>query len=219
MSELTLPIFPLGTVVLFPDAAVPLHIFEPRYRQMTADALAGERRIGMTTVRPEHAQEMAGDPPLYQIGCAGFIERHEQLADGRYQFLLRATHRFELLEEIPRAEGRLYRSARVRVLHESEGDPGQAERLREQVIDHLAAISNRLGEAARRSFDATQLRALSLRAFANGVAQSIALPTQEKQSLLDAESTEERLRRLEAALGFHVAAGTQSGPGGAETVH
>ena len=149
---------------------------------------------------------MAGDPPLYPIGCAGFIERHEKLADGRYQLVLRATSRFEWVAEVPRTEQRLYRVARVRLLEEADGDSDEGARLRELVIGHLEAIADRLGEGARRSFDAEQLRSLTLRAFANGVAQSIAMPPQEKQSLLDADTIEERLRRLEAALGFHLAA-------------
>ena len=219
MSELTLPIFPLGNVVLFPDAAVPLHLFEPRYRQMMADALQGERRIGMATVRPDHVHEMAGDPPLYPIGCAGIIERHEELADGRYQLVLRGASRFEWVEEVPRPAERLYRIARVRLRGETEGDAEEATALRERVIEHLEAVAERLGEGARRSFDAAELRALSLRAFANGVAQSIALPPQEKQSLLEADSVEERLRRLEGALGFHLAAALHAAPDGAETVH
>ena len=66
---LRIPLFPLENVVLLPDVVLPLHVFEPRYRQLTTDALAGDRRIGMIAVRPEHAHQMAGDPPLYAVGC------------------------------------------------------------------------------------------------------------------------------------------------------
>ena len=61
----TIPIFPLHSVVLFPTQTVPLYIFEPRYRQMIADALEGVRRIGMVAVRPDHFAELAGDPPIF----------------------------------------------------------------------------------------------------------------------------------------------------------
>ena len=66
-----IPIFPLQQVVLFPRVRCPLHIFEPRYRQLTEAALAGDRRIGMVAVRPEHANAMAGDPPVFGVGCEG----------------------------------------------------------------------------------------------------------------------------------------------------
>ena len=70
---LLLPIFPLESVVLFPNVEVPLYIFEPRYLQMTASALVGTRRIGMVTARapnaPELPPEQRGDPPVFRVGC------------------------------------------------------------------------------------------------------------------------------------------------------
>ena len=218
MSEI--PIFPLGNVVLFPGAAVPLYIFEPRYRQMTAESIEGERIIGMVTVRPEAAHAMAGDPPVYEVGCAGFIEEHQQLADGRYQIMLRATGRFRIEEELPRTPERLYRVARVIELPEAEGDRTAAERLRSQVVEHLEQIAfHALGPERAGSFDAARLVALDPASFVNGVSQSIALPPQEKQSLLEADTVEERMRRLEGTLDFQVAARSQGARGSSETVH
>ncbi len=220
MSSAEIPIFPLGQVVLFPDATVPLHIFEPRYRQMTADALAGDRRIGMVGVRPESAQEMGGDPPLYPVGCEGFIEQHQELADGRYQILLRATSRFRIEAELPREGGRLYRVARVVELPEVMGDPAEIAKHRARVIAHLEEIARRaMSDSASEPFDTAPLAALTDEKFANGVAQSIALPPQEKQSLLAADSIESRLRQLESALSFHLTARSHSAPGGNETLH
>src|SRR5262249_5507316 len=111
-----LALFPLANVVLFPRIHCPLHIFEPRYRQMTTDALAGSRQIGMATVRPEHAEQMSGDPPLFSIGCAGTIRRAQRYDDGRYDIVLFGTQRFRIEHEIPREGERLYRVARVELL-------------------------------------------------------------------------------------------------------
>src|SRR5512147_373282 len=108
-----LPLFPLSNVVLFPRVRAPLHIFEPRYRQMTEHALAGERRIGMVVVPPEHLERIAGDPPVYAIGCAGVISASQRLPDGRFHIMLDGTWRFRIQEELPHAPGRLYRLARV----------------------------------------------------------------------------------------------------------
>lgn len=76
-SGAELPIFPLSEVVLFPGLRVPLHIFEPRYRQMLEAALAGEPRIGMVAVLPAQVASMDGDPATFSIGCAGTIEACE----------------------------------------------------------------------------------------------------------------------------------------------
>ena len=84
-----LPLFPLPHVVLFPNVFLPLHIFEPRYREMVADAITGDRMIGMVLLRPGWEQDYEGRPPVYPIGCSGLITHVEQLADGRYNIVLR----------------------------------------------------------------------------------------------------------------------------------
>src|SRR4029079_2304836 len=69
----TLPIFPLPNVVLFPNVFLPLHIFEPRYREMVNDALSGDRIIGMVLLRPGWQSDYEGRPPVYPVGCAGVV--------------------------------------------------------------------------------------------------------------------------------------------------
>ena len=73
MLPSSIPLFPLPNVVLFPNVFLPLHIFEPRYRKMIADALEGDRIIGMVLLRPGYEAEYEGRPPIYQVGCAGVI--------------------------------------------------------------------------------------------------------------------------------------------------
>src|ERR1700733_7505883 len=109
MSEL-LPLFPLPTVVLFPNVFLPLHIFEPRYREMVADAEAGDRMIGMVLLRPGWERDYEGRPPVYPIGCSGVMTHVERLADGRYNLVLRGVERFRILSE---DDGRLYRRASI----------------------------------------------------------------------------------------------------------
>ena len=77
------PVFPLPNVVLFPNVFLPLHIFEPRYRQMVEDALNGDRIIGMVLLRPGWEGDYEGRPPVYPVGCAGVVTHAERLADGR----------------------------------------------------------------------------------------------------------------------------------------
>jgi len=209
MEPRRIPLFPLRDVVLFPESIVPLHIFEPRYRQLTEQALEGDRRIGMVTVRPEHVAEMAGDPPIYDVGCSGFLANSQKLADGRYQVLLRGTRRFRILRELPAETGRLYRVAEVELLEDSLSDPERGEQLRSAVIRLLQEVARRsLGEVAA-AFDSTRLASLELRRFTGAVCQAIGLPAPEKQGLLDADDVCERLHRLESALAFHLAARVQ----------
>ena len=91
MLPATIPIFPLPNVVLFPNVFLPLHIFEARYRAMVADALAGDRIIGMALLQPGYQAEYEGRPAVYSVGCAGVITHSEQLPDGRSNIVLRDT--------------------------------------------------------------------------------------------------------------------------------
>src|SRR3954468_20073739 len=112
MSDL-LPIFPLPNVVLFPTVFLPLHIFEPRYREMVADALKQDRMIGMVLLRPGWQGDYEGRPPVYPVGCSGVITHAEKLDDGRYNIVLRGVERFRILEEDDRLS---YRRAHVEQL-------------------------------------------------------------------------------------------------------
>src|SRR5689334_19365078 len=110
MLPLTIPLFPLPNVVLFPSVCLPLHIFEPRYREMVGDALDGDRIIGMVLLRPGWEADYEGRPAIYDVGCAGLITHSERLADGRYNIVLRGLHKFRVQAE----EGsRAYRVASI----------------------------------------------------------------------------------------------------------
>src|SRR5687768_9452869 len=115
----SIPLFPLPNVVLFPNVFLPLHIFEPRYRRMVADALEGDRIIGMVLLRPGWEADYEGRPPVYPIGCAGLITHAEPLADGRYNIVLRGLEKFRIVQE---EAARSYRVAQVEALLEGLSD-------------------------------------------------------------------------------------------------
>jgi Lon protease-like protein len=104
-----IPIFPLTGVLLLPRGRMPLNIFEPRYLAMVSDAMAYPRLIGM--VQPREGQGDAGDPPVYQTGCAGRITGFGELDDGRYEVTLTGVARFSIVEELPPVKG--YRPVRA----------------------------------------------------------------------------------------------------------
>jgi Lon protease-like protein len=142
MSDL-LPIFPLPNVVLFPGVFLPLHIFEPRYREMVADALLGDRIIGMTLLRPGWEPDYEGRPPIYPIGCSGVISHFERLPDGRYNIVLRGLDRFRVLEE---DASRTYRRAIVEPLADRLPEPGD----RTAVVDLRSKLHSLLSPALDR---------------------------------------------------------------------
>ena len=112
-------LFPLPNLVMFPHVVLPLHIFEPRYRQMTEDALAGDRLITMVQITPPAKGEHWTEPvPLEPVGCLGKIIQHERLANGRFNLLLLGRKRVRLLREI--ATEKLYRIAEVDILEDQQ---------------------------------------------------------------------------------------------------
>lgn len=130
----SVPLFPLPNVVLFPKAVLPLHIFEERYKQMTADALEGERLIAMSLLLPGWEKDYHCKPAIEPVVCVGKILTSEKLGDGKYNFLLQGICRARIVRE---HEGRPYRTATLRKLPEPavmEIDLAQErQRLAEQV--------------------------------------------------------------------------------------
>ncbi len=108
------PLFPLPNVVLFPKAVLPLHIFEERYKTMTADALAGDRRIAMALLKSGWEKNYYCRPAIEPVVCVGTIVSHERLADGKYNFLLQGLMRATIIEEM--AGEAPYRTANLRPL-------------------------------------------------------------------------------------------------------
>jgi Lon protease-like protein len=105
-----LPVFPLSGVLLLPRGRLPLNIFEPRYLNMTGDALAApDRLIGM--LQPVDPESEEREPGLYRIGCAGRITSFSETEDGRYLITLTGISRFRLVEEIDGRGG--YRRVRA----------------------------------------------------------------------------------------------------------
>jgi len=144
MLPFSIPIFPLPSVVLFPNVFLPLHIFEPRYRQMFSEALSSDRMIGMVLLRPGYESDYDGSPPVYRTGCSGLITHSERLDDGGYNVVLRGIEKFTINAEEEPAAGRLYRSAVItpvdETVRESERDRLRQERKRlEQLLAPLLA--------------------------------------------------------------------------------
>src|SRR5689334_7398139 len=184
-----IPLFPLPNVVLFPAALLPLHIFEPRYRAMVADALDNERLIGMVMLRPGWESNYEGTPAVYPIGCAGFITHADQLPDGRYNILLRGLEKFRILEERPmREDAPRYRIARIDSITEADRTPGATGSEARQRLERI--IAKRL----HRNPDETIPKDIPDADLIHAIAQH--LEPLEKQALLECNGLLERCRAL-----------------------
>jgi len=210
MSDL-LPLFPLPNVVLFPNVFLPLHIFEPRYREMVADAVTSDRLIGMVLLRPGWERDYEGRPPVYPIGCSGVITHVERLSDGRYNIVLRGLERFRILGE---DAGRAYRRAIVEPLAEAqvEADDRRAIRVCRSKLDSILTPT-----PEKTGADARMPAAMSDEDLINALAQYLDLEPLEKQALLEEQCLRARAQSLVELLEMKMLA--LKSPGGSTLAH
>ena len=184
-----IPIFPLPDVVLFPNVFLPLHIFEPRYKDMVRDSLAGDRIIGMVLLREKQDTDVGGCSSVYSIGCAGLITHYEQLKDGRYNIVLRGLHKFRILHE---DLSRSYRQAQIDTVEECHSAEELREaRLRLDLSLEGRVLSNIPSKLSSNMDDGDLINALS---------QYLEFEPIEKQALLERNGIVERCRGLSDLL-------------------
>jgi Lon protease-like protein len=191
MLPFSIPIFPLPTVVLFPNVFLPLHIFEPRYRQMIAESLAGDRIIGMVLLRQGYEDDYDGCPPIYATGCSGLITHSERLEDGRYNLVLQGLEKFTIHAEEAPAAGRLYRSAVITPLQESvgAGERDELRSLRQRLESLLAPL---MAAGLERSLSP----AMPDEDLVNALAQYLEFEPLEKLALLEQHGALARCRTM-----------------------
>ncbi|HLZ10309.1 MAG TPA: LON peptidase substrate-binding domain-containing protein [Chloroflexota bacterium] len=191
-------LFPLPNLVLFPHVVQPLHVFEPRYRELTADALAGDQLITMALLQPGWEPEYDGQPPLFPVACVSRIIAHKELADGRSLLLLRGLSRARILEETP--TDRSYRVARVELMPDvSVLTMDEARDLRQRLVDLI------LARFQGSESDRAQLRELfegemPLGGMCDVLSYQVPLALERKQQLLDETDVATRARGLIKAL-------------------
>ena len=191
------PIFPLPGAILFPRSQLPLHIFEPRYREMVRDALDGPGRIAM--IQP-HAREDEG-APLYPVGCVGDIVGVEELDDGRYNIILHGSHRFRMIGEADLETA--YRNADVDAgVFDDDEPPPLSLTLRAEVERE----ARRLGDAMRLSVDWQAVQRLDDEMLVNAIAQVAPFDVGAKQALLEAATLDDRADLLVQLMQFQRAA-------------
>jgi len=192
IASRTLPLFPLH-VVLFPGATLPLHIFEPRYRQMVAHCLEADRRFGLVYHDPDRQGPFLGEKG--RVGCTAHIARFQPLPDGRSLIVAEGEERFRVAREMEVAE--MYYAAEVTALEEVAPDRCAApERRRESVALFRQAVA-RLSEKG----ETPPLPGIDLeRDVSFQLAQVIRIDPAWQQELLEISGEPARLDHLDAML-------------------
>jgi Lon protease-like protein len=199
-----IPLFPLPNLVLFPGVAVPLHIFEPRYREMIADVSPSHGIIGMMMLKGEWERDYYANPDTYEVGCAGKISELVKLPDGRYKVVLTGLSEFRVIREI---RDRSYRQAEVEwcpVEPPMDIDAEATEGLRQLLFEYL-------GDTAAAAWKSLQERGLRGADLVNFLCFHLDIPAIEKQTLLEARG--ERLDCLFDVLTFKLEERKLGGPG------
>jgi hypothetical protein len=196
----TLPLFPLNTV-LVPGLVMPLHIFEPRYRHMVSTLLAlpdeDAREFGIVAVRPGH--DVAVDPmaALYPVGCATVIRQHEVLEDGRYDIVTTGSRRFHVLSldtSLPLI------SAQVEFLDDDDLpiDDRAALRAARAFRTYRAVLGDQVVESTQSDEDDGIPQDPTVLSYL--ITAAMVLSVDDRQSLLSALTTSERLQRAQELL-------------------
>ncbi len=186
-----IPLFPLPEVVLLPGTLLPLHVFEPRYRSMVSDALAGERTIGMAMLAPG-ADAAEAAPPIHRIGTAGEIVESEALPDGRFNILLEARFRFRVIDEAPPDP---YRVARVEEMPTAPfSGPADEERQTASAVDLFREVAREL------DLPPLPKESLSPERLASEIALRLRYAPPELQTLLEIDSLPRRFETVRGRM-------------------
>lgn len=187
-----LPIFPLPNCVLLPGGLMPLHVFEPRYREMTRDSLDSHQLIAVARLRPGYEQTYYGKPPVYERCGVGKIICSEEMPDGRYALLLRGIARVEIERELE--ADRTYRLVSAKLLNDARCDPSHAIDFHHKLItlcDRLADVIEQGGAQLRDLVRSCETPG----ACADAVAAALIMDPDARQELLEACDPMVRLER------------------------
>ena len=191
-------LFPLPNLVLFPQIVQGLHIFEPRYRHLMADTLAGDMQFALVLLKPDWENDYDARPPIEPIACLGKVIAHEKMNDGRYNLQIRGMSRIRILEELD--DDKPYRTARFEPL--SDIVPSQMSELTALRNEVATAILARFPEGGTTHKQIEELihSDTPLGPLCDIFAYSLPLPLELKQQLLAECDVTARATQLAAAL-------------------
>jgi uncharacterized protein len=188
-----LAIFPLPDIVLFPGTVLPLHVFEPRYVEMTRDVVAGTRHMAIVRLRPGYQSNYHGRPPIFPVAGFGEVIACQELPGDRFAIAVRGAGRIRVDRELP-AE-RSYREVVATLLPDHPVDEEAVAMGRAQLIAVCERIARGLGP------DGDGLRELvrgeeSTARLTLVLASALVRDPDERQALLEIRTTANRVDRL-----------------------
>ena len=207
-SAAALKVFPLPSIVLFPGAAVPLHIFEPRYRELLKDSLGSDRLMVLAQFEPGWEADYQGRPPLQSLACAGMVVWHEALTDGYFNLVVQGVARVRLLAEL--APHHAYRELEVQVLNDPTYSGPEEEQLRQALLELCISLPEQVSTSLMQA--AAQATGGPL---ADVVASIVVSDIDRRQSLLCELDPKARLNQVLDEVGeiiARVALSKQHGP-------
>ena len=188
-----LPLFPLPTV-LFPNAVMPLHVFEPRYRQMVRDCIETHKTMAVVLVTDATALDAHGHPKIAGVATAGVIVDYTDLPGGRFNILLRGRARVRLVE-LPFVPP--YRTAHATVLAPTSSEVSDADLT--ALVSSATAFASLVRERDS-DFDLALPKDAPAATIADLCAHHLVLDARERQAILETLDAGERVRRVAEAL-------------------
>lgn len=196
----TARLFPLPNLVLFPHVMQPLHVFEPRYRALVEEALAGDALIAMALLAPGWEADYEGRPPLYPSACLGKIVAHHRFEDGRYNLLLAGLQRIRLVREL--APSKPFREAEVAACPDLYPSHRTSQRpaLQRRLLDAFRRLAPKL-HGAEDPLGPLATSDISLGVLTDVIAHTLELKVEAKQQLLEEADVDRRAAALLKLLG------------------
>ena len=194
-----IPIFPLSNFIIFPETAVPLNIFEPRYLQMINDSMKSNKLIGM--VQPKKTGKL-NKPDLYDVGCVGKITSFNETNDGRYLIVINGINRFKIIEEI--LTEKLYRICKISYENFSNDIIEKKENINFSDLELIFKNLKNIFEKKGFIINWSELKNQNLSQTINTLSMISPFSLEEKQILLESINIKSRKHKLEEILKTYI---------------
>ncbi|HEX7448611.1 MAG TPA: LON peptidase substrate-binding domain-containing protein [Pirellulales bacterium] len=192
-------LFPLPNLVMFPHVLQPLHVFEPRYRELLADALEGDRMMAMAVLKPGWEADYEGRPAIHPVACLCRVVTHQALEDGRSNLLLVGLRRLGVVRELP--PERPFREAEVLVLDDyyPAESGGSRPDLQRRLIDQFRHLMPNLQEL-HQQLDEVLANDVPLGMLTDILSFTLKFDQAAKEQLLRETNVDRRAQRLLEAM-------------------
>ncbi|MBA1339969.1 MAG: hypothetical protein FD548_000007 [Pelagibacterales bacterium] len=194
-----IPVFPLSNFIIFPEANVPLNIFESRYIEMVKDSIKGNKMIGI--IQPKKIQNKEF-PELYNVGCAGKITSFSENSDGRYLIILNGINRFKITHEIK--NNKPYRECEVNFNDFSHDVHTAYQDIKISDLNVILKNFKLFFKSKGYSINWKELENQNLSHTINTLAMASPFSLEEKQMLLETENLKDRTKKLEEILSTYL---------------